>query len=428
VSPDPREGFDLDEKDPWDEPTPRHIKLVPASSIKVKPVHWLWKDRIPLGELTLLAGREGIGKSTIAYTLAAWITTGTMKGRFMGSPRSVLVAATEDSWEHTIVPRLMAAGADLERVYRVDVVTEEGFDGLLTLPSDISDLDQAIRQSDAVLVLLDPLMSRLSAQLDSHKDAEVRIALEPLTAFAKRAGVSVLGIIHVNKSGSSDSLNSIMGSRAFGAVARSVLMAVKNPEDTSCTFGLAKNNLGSKDQPAFRYEIVGDKVAETDEGDIWTGKVDWQGDSDRSVDEVMVAISEGGMDGTSAIDDAANWLEDYLNTVGGSKASSIVKTAGARQGHNDRNLKRAAAKLKVQFEAEGFPRTTVWTLPANLRHAVSQDNGLETGTTVPTVPTTSHTHIIEHASPVSSWDGWDNGDSQTKSPGIVLTGQGGAAV
>ena len=117
MSPEPREGFDLAEADPWETEAPdepiRHIKLVPASTIKVKPVHWLWKDRIPLGELTLLAGREGIGKTTIAYTLAAWITTGTMKGRFMGSPRSVLVAATEDSWEHTIVPRLMAAGADL---------------------------------------------------------------------------------------------------------------------------------------------------------------------------------------------------------------------------------------------------------------------------------------------------------------------------
>jgi predicted ATP-dependent serine protease len=175
----------------------------------------------------------------------------------------------------------MAAGADLDRVFRIDVVTEEGFDGLLTLPSDISSLFDVVTESDAALVLLDPLMSRLSAQLDSHKDAEVRIALEPLTAFAKRAGISVLGIIHVNKSGSGDALNSIMGSRAFGSVARAVLMAVRNPEDGACTFGLAKNNLGSKDDlPAYRYRIVGEKVADTDEGAVWTGKVDWQGDAE----------------------------------------------------------------------------------------------------------------------------------------------------
>jgi energy-coupling factor transporter ATP-binding protein EcfA2 len=413
MSPAPRKGFDPDE-DPPGESRPdarmRHVELVPASSIKVKPVHWLWRDRIPLGELTLLAGREGIGKSTIAYTLAAWITTGTMKGRFEGEPRSVLVAATEDSWEHTIVPRLMAAGADLDRVFRIDVVTEDGFDGLLTLPLDISALFEAVTKTDAALVLLDPLMSRLSAQLDSHKDAEVRIALEPLTAFAKRAGVSVLGIIHVNKSGSADALNSIMGSRAFGSVARAVLMAVRSPEDGSCTFGLAKNNLGSKDeQPAYRYQIVGEKVADTDEGEVWTGKVDWQGDSERTVDEVIYALSEGGMDGLSTVDEAVAWLEDYLNAEGGSKASAIIKGAGAKQDHKAHNLKRAAAKLKVKVTSEGFPRTTIWTLPANLQRRTNGDSSLETLPTVPTVPTVSHTHINEHASPVSSGDSRDSG-------------------
>jgi hypothetical protein len=363
-----------------------------------------------LGELTLLAGREGLGKSTIAYTLAAWVTQGTMKGRYLGEPRSVLVAATEDSWEHTIVPRLMAAGADLGRVFRVDVVTEDGIDGLLTLPADITSLDEAVRRSDAVLVLLDPLISRLSSHLDSHKDAEVRVALEPLTAFARRAGVSMLGIIHVNKSNSGDALNVIMGSRAFGAVARAVLMAVKNPEDDTCLFGLAKNNLGSKDQPAFRYKIVGEKVAETDEGPVWTGKIDWLGTSDRSVDEVMVAIGEGGMDGMSAVEEAAGWLEDYLESEGGAKASSIVKGAGAKQGHTERNLKRAAAKLQIVYEAEGFPRTTVWRLPVNLQRAANGANVLETLPTSPTSPTGSHTHTYIHlnTSPPSTGS-WDSG-------------------
>jgi hypothetical protein len=415
ATPNGKDDVTNDQAPPWtpaeDKLSPgegtRHVELVPASAIKVKPVHWLWRDRIPLGELTLLAGREGIGKSTVAYTLAAWITTGSMKGRFLGVPRSVLVAATEDSWEHTIVPRLMAAGADLDRVYRVDVVTEDGLAGLLTLPSDISDLHLAVEKSDAALVLLDPLVSRLNAKLDSHKDAEVRIALEPLKAFADRARVAVLGIIHVNKSGSSDSLNVIMGSRAFGAVARAVLMTVKNPEDGTCLFGLAKNNLGSKDQPAFRYQIVGEKVAETAEGDVWTGKVDWLGKSNRSVDEIMIAIGEGGMDGMSATDEAAAWLEDYLISVGGSKESSVIKSAGDKRGHKDHNLKRAAAKLKIQYKSEGFPRVTIWTLPANLLHAANEDNSLETLITVPTVPTEIPHSCLLHTSPVSSGDSGD---------------------
>ena len=91
----------------------RHVVLTSADSIKPRPVFWLWKNRLALGTLGLLAGREGVGKSTLGYWIAARITQGDLFGCFAGTPKAVLVCATEDSWEHTIVPRLMAAGADL---------------------------------------------------------------------------------------------------------------------------------------------------------------------------------------------------------------------------------------------------------------------------------------------------------------------------
>jgi hypothetical protein len=169
-----------------DAPQLRSVSLTPASSIRIKPVHWLWADRIALGTLALLGGREGIGKSTVAYQLAADITRGRLPGCYAQRPRSVIVAATEDSWEHTIVPRLMAARADLDRVYRVDVVTYAGLETGLSLPRDMLGLEDAVREVDAALILLDPLMSRLDAKLDTHKDAEVRLALEPLVRTACR--------------------------------------------------------------------------------------------------------------------------------------------------------------------------------------------------------------------------------------------------
>jgi hypothetical protein len=88
----------------------RSIGLTPASAIPVRAVRWIWRDRLPLGSFTLLAGREGIGKSNIAYTRAADITKGHLDGCFLGTPKSVLVAATEDSWSHTIVPRSWRRG------------------------------------------------------------------------------------------------------------------------------------------------------------------------------------------------------------------------------------------------------------------------------------------------------------------------------
>ncbi len=418
MSPAAREGFDPDELAPYEQE--RRLRLTPASTVQVRPVHWLWDRRIPLGELTLLAGREGIGKSTIAYTLAAWITTGTMEGNYQGEPRAVVVAATEDSWEHTIVPRLMAAGADLDLVYRVDV-TDHGLDGFLTLPSDVGELRAAVEGVGAVLVLLDPLMSRLNAQLDSHKDAEVRVALEPLTSFAKAAMVSVLGIVHVNKSTHADPLTAIMGSRAFPAVARAVLFAIKSPEDDeTALLGFPKSNLGPKDPTTYRYRVVGQRVAQTAEGDVWTGAVDWLGKSDRSIEDVVSAMSEGGMEVLSAVDEAAAWLEDYLHASGGAAESKVAKADGAKAGHIARNLQRAATRLEIKVESSGFPRRTVWTLA---QVADSGDKPLERRTTVTTVTTDSHTHTRSTPPPPGrSGPSGDSGDSGDSLPEIGTTG------
>ncbi len=177
---------------------------------------------MPLGALTLVGGREGTGKSLTVYTLGADIR-GRLVGVLEGTPRAIVVAATEDSWSHTIVPRLMAAGADLDLVYRVDVTTSESIATALSLPRDLVAFEQTVAQVGATFVILDPLLSRLDGTLDSHKDADVRRALEPLVAVAERTGISIAGLIHVNKSSSDNPLTSLMASRAFAAVARTVL-------------------------------------------------------------------------------------------------------------------------------------------------------------------------------------------------------------
>ena len=178
----------------------RSIRLTPASGMAVRPVRWLWQDRLALGHISLLAGREGIGKSTVGYQLAADVTRGHLPGAHFNEPRRVLVSAAEDSWEHTIVPRLMAAGADLDLVYRVDVLRSGLIPTDLVLPLDLRRLEQEAQSVAAVLLLMDPLMSRLDAKIDTHKDADVRLALEPLGRVAETTGMAVLGVIHLNKS------------------------------------------------------------------------------------------------------------------------------------------------------------------------------------------------------------------------------------
>ncbi len=94
----------------------------------------MWQDRIPIGEITLTAGFAGVGKSTFHAYIIAGVTTGTLAGVHEGTPQPVNICAREDSWQRSIVPRLMAAGADLDLVYRAEVETGEGRLAKVTSP------------------------------------------------------------------------------------------------------------------------------------------------------------------------------------------------------------------------------------------------------------------------------------------------------
>jgi hypothetical protein len=341
----------------------RAIKLTYADTITPKPVKWLWEGRLASGTLTLLAGREGIGKTTCAYTLVADVTRGRLAGTCAGQPKKVIVAAGEDSWEHTIVPRLMAAEADLSCVARVDVVTSDGVPSMPSLPRDVEALAATVTAEGAALILLDPLISRLDSKLDTHKDAEVRQALEPLVKLADDTGAVVLGIIHVNKGSSKDPLNTVMGSRAFTAVARAVLFVAEDPEsDTGRVLGQVKNNLGRSDLPTLTFEIDNTLVANTTDGDIYTGKLRWTGETEQTIRDVVEAAASGG--DKTRTKDAAQWLKQFLTQHHGVAQSSLIKKAGGDAGHSESTLKRARRQVGVTTEStKTFPRITFWLLP-----------------------------------------------------------------
>ena len=288
---------------------------------------------------------------------------GTLAGEHEGTPRTVLISATEDSWSHTIVPRLMAAGADLDLV--VHLTVDEDSELLLTFPNHIDLLRQAVDQEGVVLVILDPLTSR-SGSLDSHKDVEARQGLEPLVAFANATGVAVLGLIHFNKSAGVDPLTAIMGSRAFVAVPRSVLACVRDGD--SYVFGHAKNNLGRR-VDAERYEIDGVIVGQADGRDVWAPRIRWTGAADRTIDEIHEAASDGGTV-VSATGEATAWLDEYLQANGGEKESRIIVDEGRRGGCGPLSaIRRARERLGIVVSyvgsqgPNGPQRRSIWSLP-----------------------------------------------------------------
>lgn len=184
-------------------PTPPSDKIIllRGDTLTPQPIAWLWQGWLAQGKLHILAGAPGQGKTTIAVTLAATITIG---GRFPDGTRceagNVLIWSGEDDPADTLLPRMIAAGADRSRVFFVDGARIDGQVVPFDPARDMLGLLEAVDSiGGCSLLVVDPVVSAVAG--DSHKNGEVRRALQPLVDLAAATGAAVLGISHFSKAG-----------------------------------------------------------------------------------------------------------------------------------------------------------------------------------------------------------------------------------
>jgi len=369
----------------------RRARITWASEIEPEPVVWAWmtndEGRIPAGSLCIAAGREGTGKSSFGMWKAAQITKGTLPGSYYGTPRKVFYVAVEDSWKHTIVPRLLAAGANLSMVGRFEVVTVDDEEITLSLPHDNQLLERQVAHHNVALVVIDPLMSVIGERIDTHREREVRSALDPLAKMADRTGSVFLGIAHFNKGTGTDAASLITGSGAFKNVPRSVFAFARDDSDENGgrVMSQVKNSLGRDDLPSLAYVIESAEI-QTKKGVAVTGKFSFTGESEKSVADVL-RESRGSADPEEANerDEAASWLLDCLASRGGSAPFKDILKAARDEGISERTLKRARSRAGVTYERTGFPSATYWQIPQSGHSEASQANLQSLGLTGPTV-------------------------------------------
>lgn len=175
------------------------VRITCAADIKPEPIRWLWDGWLARGKLHIFAGQAGTGKTTIALALAATVTIG---GRFPDGTRApignVLIWSGEDNAKDTLIPRLIAAGADLTRIHFIGDVQHGDETRSFDPATDISAMMLvAARIGDISLLIVDPIVNAVAG--DSHKNGEVRRALQPLVDFGETLGCAVLGISHFSK-------------------------------------------------------------------------------------------------------------------------------------------------------------------------------------------------------------------------------------
>ena len=341
------------------------VNLISAASVKPESVDWLWRGNLARGKLHIIAGAPGTGKTTLTMRMAAIVSSG---GKWPdGSqcpPGNVLIWSGEDAVGDTLVPRLHAAGADLDRCYFVESIGAGDAARPFDPSKDFPALKEKIAQiGGASLLICDPVVSAITA--DSHKNSEVRRGLQPLVNLANEADCAVLGITHFSKgAGGRDPVERITGSIAFAAVARFVFVTAKegNCPDGSPSerriFVRAKSNHGP-DEGGFAYTLT-TKVL--DGFDAIEAAVVTFGE--RLTGDARALLSAAEADSASiggALAEAKDFLLDLLAT--GPVPAKECKRAAINAGISTKTLERAYKDLGVRPRKLSMCGGWEWNLP-----------------------------------------------------------------
>jgi len=329
------------------------ITLVPADSVTPRAMEWLYPDRIMLKHLTLFCGPPDVGKDAISLDIIARLTTG---ADFPDRPNEhgaldVIVLASEENIDDTIVPRLMVAGADLTRVHfatqTVFVGKEKSIERKIALDQDLDLVRKLFRENpSAKLLFISPLSSYLG-KLKKNSDDDVRPLLDNLKLLAEELGIAVLCILHFNKNLLQDSIDRIGGAGAFVKVPRAVWCFVKDDEDDTgesrFMLNVKLNNVKKSKKNGLRFRMneafltIGDK-------EVGMPRVEWLGPASRKIDSILRdrRDPEGGETKIAA---CMAWLRRCLED--GPKLARNIFADAESQDFNEKLVKRAKARLRI---------------------------------------------------------------------------------
>jgi len=347
------------------------LVMVRASDVTPQKIEWLWPNRFAVGKFSIVAGNPGRGKSQLATYMAAAVTIGGPwpNGEGRAPLGSVIILSAEDDAADTLVPRLIAAGADLNRVHIVEGVKVPAGEKQFHLADDIEALCDSIDLiGDVKLVTIDPVTAYLGddKKVDSHKNASVRSALAPLQSRAAKLGFAAVGVSHLNKGGGSEALMRVLGSLAFVAASRSAYLVVGEKDTDRSLFLGMKNNIGPP-MSGLAFRMVTQLIPAGFEAPA----IEWGDDEiDKTADEALaesVGHDDGGKDkGGSSVPEAMSFLRDVL--IDGPVSAKEVQGQAKEAGISKSTLERAKKKLDVKAHHRGDGGTCghgewVWELP-----------------------------------------------------------------
>jgi putative DNA primase/helicase len=338
------------------------VTLLCGSDCTPEPVRWLWNGFLARGKLHIIAGAPGTGKTTIALALAARVTSG---GRWpdetSADKGNVLIWSGEDDIRDTMLPRLIAMGADRGSVFFVGDVRAQGKSRPFDPSRDMTALEiEAAKIGDVRLLIIDPVVNVVAG--DSHKNSETRRSLQPVVDLAARLDAAALGISHFSKgTAGRDPVERVTGSVAFGALPRVVFAAAKSTEENATNKRVlvrSKSNIGP-DGGGFGFDL--EQVAVPGYPGLLASAVLWGAPLEGTAKELLADME--AEEEKTEVDEAGAWLEDELR--GGPVSAKQLQISAKAAGLAWRTVHRARKRLGVASHREGFGKTAtyIWQMP-----------------------------------------------------------------
>lgn len=322
------------------------LKLIHMEDVVSKEVEWLWYPYIPYGKITIIEGDPGEGKTTLVLKLVAALSRGLplpCDDDKEYEPIHIIYQTAEDGIEDTIKPRLEKAGADCSMIRVIDETDKE-----LSMTDDR--LEQAIIETGARLIILDPIQAYIGATVDMHRANEIRPVLKHLGIIAEKHNCAIILIGHMNKASGSKSTYRGLGSIDIQATARSVLLVARLRDKPNIRI-MAHD----KSSLAPAGDAIGFEMTE-DNGMVCIGPYDI------TIDELLSG-NEGR--GKKKLDIAENFIKEYFGSNKVIPSNEIMMEA-AKRSIKRNTLLSAKKKLGITSDKEKAEDGTIywtWVMP-----------------------------------------------------------------